>query len=140
MRAEAEVPCQATDSDARVTPFGRFLRRTSLDELPQIINVLRGDMSLVGPRPHPLWLDARFESLVADYRRRFEFKPGMTGLAQVNGMRGETGGRSPLTEPGRANAAPRLHPRGEGVILHACATREEATHESDGHRRELAAA
>jgi exopolysaccharide biosynthesis polyprenyl glycosylphosphotransferase len=76
--------------DPRVTRFGRFLRSTSLDELPQIINVLRGEMSLVGPRPHALAHDDFFEETVAKYANRQQVKPGITGLAQANGLRGET--------------------------------------------------
>ena len=80
---------QAHEHDARVTPLGRFLRRTSLDELPQLINVLRGEMSLVGPRPHALVHDMQWGEQVATYGMRHQMKPGMTGLAQVEGWRGE---------------------------------------------------
>lgn len=90
MRPDDDACRQARPGDGRVTRVGRFLRRTSLDELPQLINVLRGDMSLVGPRPHPLWLDDRFHHLIPNYGRRFAVPPGITGLAQVNGCRGET--------------------------------------------------
>jgi len=80
---------QACRDDARVTPFGRVLRRLSLDELPQLLNVLQGDMSLVGPRPHPVALDWRFCGQLPYYGMRFGVRPGITGLAQVRGLRGE---------------------------------------------------
>ncbi|MCQ8184527.1 undecaprenyl-phosphate glucose phosphotransferase [Parvularcula maris] len=81
---------QATKDDDRITKVGAFLRKTSLDELPQLINVLRGQMSLVGPRPHALKHDAYYSKLIKDYAARHRVKPGMTGWAQVNGFRGET--------------------------------------------------
>jgi Undecaprenyl-phosphate glucose phosphotransferase len=81
---------QATRNDPRVTRVGAFLRRTSLDELPQFINVLIGDMSIVGPRPHAIEHDALYQTVVDDYIHRYRIKPGITGWAQVNGFRGET--------------------------------------------------
>ncbi|AKM04343.1 undecaprenyl-phosphate glucose phosphotransferase [Burkholderia pyrrocinia] len=81
---------QATKHDTRVTPVGRFLRRTSLDELPQFINVLKGEMSVVGPRPHALAHDDIYKDLVKGYMFRYRIKPGITGWAQINGFRGET--------------------------------------------------
>ena len=80
---------QAEETDARVTRVGWFLRRSSLDELPQLINVLRGEMSLVGPRPHALVHDEQFGEMLDTYANRHQVKPGMTGLAQVNGLRGK---------------------------------------------------
>jgi undecaprenyl-phosphate galactose phosphotransferase/putative colanic acid biosynthesis UDP-glucose lipid carrier transferase len=81
---------QASTNDSRVTRFGRILRRTSLDELPQLLNVLWGDMSLVGPRPHAVAHDIKYSNLVPNYASRFRIKPGITGWAQINGSRGET--------------------------------------------------
>lgn len=81
---------QATKNDTRVTSIGRFLRKTNLDELPQVFNVLLGHMSIVGPRPHPLLLDAQHWHTLPGYADRYAVKPGITGLAQVRGCRGET--------------------------------------------------
>ena len=81
---------QATKNDARVTRIGKILRRTSLDEFPQFLNVLKGDMSIVGPRPHMLKHTEEYSSLIEEYMVRQFLKPGITGWAQVNGYRGET--------------------------------------------------
>jgi putative colanic acid biosynthesis UDP-glucose lipid carrier transferase len=92
MRAadDGAVVAQATRDDPRVTRFGAFLRRTSLDELPQFFNVLFGDMSVVGPRPHALSHNEQHRTLILEYMLRHKVKPGITGWAQVNGFRGET--------------------------------------------------
>ena len=87
---DGEVVRQATRNDQRVTRFGAFLRRTSLDELPQFINVLQGRMSIVGPRPHAVAHNEMYRKLIRGYMIRHKVKPGITGLAQVNGLRGET--------------------------------------------------
>ena len=81
---------QATRNDPRVTDVGRWLRRTSIDELPQLFNVLGGSMSLVGPRPHAVAHNTEYERIVANYAFRYHVKPGISGWAQVNGFRGET--------------------------------------------------
>jgi len=84
------VVAQATKGDARVTPLGAFLRRTSLDELPQFFNVLQGRMSIVGPRPHAVAHNEMYRELIRAYMVRHKVKPGITGWAQINGLRGET--------------------------------------------------
>ena len=81
---------QAKRDDPRITRIGAFLRKTSLDELPQLFNVIQGSMSLVGPRPHPLKLDEDFKYVIPALSSRYCVKPGITGWAQINGFRGET--------------------------------------------------
>jgi putative colanic acid biosynthesis UDP-glucose lipid carrier transferase len=87
---DGAVVSQATKDDRRVTRLGRILRSTSLDELPQLLNVLEGKMSVVGPRPHAVAHNELYRKLISGYMIRHKVRPGITGLAQVNGLRGET--------------------------------------------------
>jgi len=93
---DGDVIRQANKNDARVTRVGKWLRRCSIDELPQLINVLSGEMSLVGPRPHAVAHDEFYEPMVANYVARFKIRPGITGWAQVNGYRGNTEDRKDM--------------------------------------------
>lgn len=89
VQEDGERVAQARQGDRRITRVGAVLRKLSFDELPQLINVLKGDMSLVGPRPHAVAHDRQFRQWVPNYARRFAARPGITGLAQVHGLRGE---------------------------------------------------
>jgi putative colanic acid biosynthesis UDP-glucose lipid carrier transferase len=84
------IVSQATKNDVRITSIGSFLRKSSLDELPQFVNVIQGRMSVVGPRPHATAHDIEYGNLIPEYNQRFLVKPGITGLAQISGWRGET--------------------------------------------------
>ena len=92
MRCEENGPkvVQAKRNDDRITTVGRIIRKISIDELPQLLNVLRGDMSIVGPRPHALAHDEQYGALIPNYHLRFRARPGLTGLAQIKGLRGGT--------------------------------------------------
>ena len=87
---DGEAVVQARRGDWRVTRIGKLLRRSSIDELPQLINVIRGDMSIVGPRPHAVAHHDQYGALIASYALRHHVKPGLTGMAQIRGLRGET--------------------------------------------------
>jgi putative colanic acid biosynthesis UDP-glucose lipid carrier transferase len=95
---DGAVVTQVTKFDSRVTPIGGILRKTSLDELPQLFNVLQGKMSLVGPRPHAVAHNEMYRKLISGYMIRHKVRPGITGLAQVNGMRGETATLDKMSE------------------------------------------
>jgi putative colanic acid biosynthesis UDP-glucose lipid carrier transferase len=102
---DGDVVAHATRNDKRVTRVGSFLRQTSLDELPQLINVLRGDMAVVGPRPHARAHDQHYGALVPRYDERFGVRPGLTGLAQIHGLRGEIHQLSCMTRRVEADIA-----------------------------------
>ena len=87
---QTDTVVQAKKNDDRVTRVGKILRRTSLDELPQLFNVIRGEMSIVGPRPHAVEHNNQYKTLIDSYMKRHIVKPGITGWAQINGFRGET--------------------------------------------------
>jgi putative colanic acid biosynthesis UDP-glucose lipid carrier transferase len=89
---------QASKNDPRITRVGRFLRRTSLDEFPQFLQVVTGELSLVGPRPHAVAHNEQYRSLIHGYMLRHIVKPGITGWAQINGLRGETAELSQMTQ------------------------------------------
>ena len=107
MRCEenGETVVQATRADDRITRVGRFIRKTSIDELPQLLNVLKGDMSLVGPRPHARAHDQHYGERIAGYALRFRARPGLTGLAQIQGLRGGTDDIDSMARRVRADIA-----------------------------------
>ena len=85
---DESIYVQTKKNDSRITRIGRFLRKTSLDELPQLINIIKGEMSVVGPRPHAPAFDDKFVQIIENYEKRYNVKPGLTGLAQIKGYRG----------------------------------------------------
>ena len=95
---DGPVVTQVCQDDFRVTRIGKLLRRSSIDELPQLFNVLRGDMSLVGPRPHALAHDYKYRVHITGYADRYRVIPGLTGWAQINGLRGETASFEQMAE------------------------------------------
>src|SRR5260370_25020004 len=99
VQEDGAVVSQAMRNDPRVTAIGRLLRSASIDELPQLLNVLSGEMSLIGPRPHALAHDAHFQKVVSDYAFRHHVKPGLTGWAQCNGSRGATPSVEEIARP-----------------------------------------
>src|SRR3546814_20639334 len=102
----AGVVQQARRGDPRLTRIGHWLRKTSLDELPQLINVLRGEMSLVGPRPHAIYHNEQYAAIIQTYVARARVKPGITGWAQVNGFRGETDTVETMANRGKYDTYP----------------------------------
>jgi putative colanic acid biosynthesis UDP-glucose lipid carrier transferase len=107
MRCEenGDTVVQASRDDDRVTRIGKIIRATSIDELPQLLNVLKGDMSLVGPRPHAQAHDAYYGALIPTYELRFQARPGLTGLAQIKGLRGATNDLEEMSDRVKADIA-----------------------------------
>ena len=97
-RKTESTDIQTKPGDPRITPVGRILRSSSMDELPQLINILMGDMTFVGPRPHNLKLNDKYRHSIINYMQRYDVKPGITGWAQVNGLRGYTPNRRTMAD------------------------------------------